>query len=288
MFTCGSRCCGIVVVVQSLTTSRSSSSSPLFRQGSWLSLRSSSCRRHLVFRRRRWRKVRALLLLWGSCSVGLALVRRGQEGQKPARDRNKGHAPVELSGSEPDLAAICTRPMHHRRGRSPVDRRCDCLPVVVVSLRHHCRSSPMAIDDEAVHPSPPSSSSPLFRRCGRRHGHRRGSRLVVVLSSSQSYFHIVEPGVVDLVVEVVRVRWAVVSPVSPWSRGQEEGGVEKKNAKINKREKSEKKKKAHVPVETVRQQCQSSNHPHRAVILHSTFRRERMCHRVTEAEGGWC
>ena len=110
MFTCGSRCCGIVVVVQSLTTSRSSSSSPLFRQGSWLSLRSSSCRRHLVFRRRRCRKVRALLLLWGSCSVGLALVRRGQEGQKPARDRNKAHAPVELSGSEPDLAAICTRP----------------------------------------------------------------------------------------------------------------------------------------------------------------------------------
>ena len=104
----------------------------------------------------------------------------------------------------------------------------------------------MAIDDEAVHPSPPSSSSPLFRRCGRRHGHRRGSRLVVVLSSSQSYFHIVEPGVVDLVVEVVRVRWAVVLPVSPWSRGQEEGGVEKKNAKINKREKSKKKKRTYL------------------------------------------
>ena len=60
--------------------------------------------------------------------------------------------------------------------------------------------------------------------------------------------------------------------------GSRRGGVEKKNAKINKREKSKKKKKAHVPVETVRQQCQSSNHPHR----------ERMCHRVTEAEGGWC
>ena len=63
--------------------------------------------------------------------------------------------------------------------------------------------------------------------------------------------------------------------------------VEKKNAKLNKHKKS-KKKKVYVPVETVRQQYRSSNHLHRAVIFHSTFQHEHMCHRVTEAEGGWC
>ena len=74
------------------------------------------------------------------------------------------------------------------------------VAVVVVGLWHHRRSSPVAIIDEAIYLSPPPLSSPLFRHCDRL--------LVVILLLPQSYFHIVEPRVVDLVVEVIRVRCA--------------------------------------------------------------------------------
>ena len=112
------------------------------------------------------------------------------------------HAPVELSGGESNLATIGTRPciivaVVHLwiviMIFSPV-------VVVVVGLWHHHCSSPMAIVDEAIYLLPPPLSLPLFRHCD--------CRLVVILLSPQSYFHIVKPGVVDLVVKVVRVRCA--------------------------------------------------------------------------------
>ena len=156
-----------------------------------------------------------LLLWWGSCSisrmrivepiirVGLALVccSRGSRG-KVKTGKGSKHTPVELSGGESNLATIGTRPciivtVVHLwivvTVFSPV-------AVVVVGLWHRCCSSPMAIVDEAIYLSPLPLSLPLFRHCDRR--------LVVILSSPQSYFHIVEPGVVDLVVKVVRVRCA--------------------------------------------------------------------------------
>ena len=124
------------------------------------------------------------------------------------------HAPVELSGGESDLATIGTRPciivaVVHLwivvTIFSPV-------AVVVVGLWHcHC-SSPVVIVDEAIYLSPLPLSSPLFRHCN--------CLLVVILSSPQSYFHIVEPGVVDLVVEVIRVRCAGLALFCRCLRGQ--------------------------------------------------------------------
>ena len=125
--------------------------------------------------------------------------------------------------------------------------------------------------------------------CCHRHCHRHCSDIAIVFLLSSCRCH-------NLIFTLLNPEW-----LTWWSRSSGSGvlglrcfagvsvveEVEKKNAKLNKRKKS-KKKKAHIPVETVRQQYRSSNHLHRAVIFHSTFQHEHMCHRVTEAEGGWC